>query len=54
MMPDCLHGDEQVIYGDTAYVNTARKEEAEGRGGAMARVTEGYQEAEAQLRGQVV
>jgi IS5 family transposase len=25
VMPECLHGDEQVIYGDKAYVNKARK-----------------------------
>ena len=31
-MPDCLHGEEQVVYGDKAYVNEARKEEAEKRG----------------------
>jgi IS5 family transposase len=32
VMPDCMHGEEQVVYGDKAYVNKARKAEAEARG----------------------
>ena len=32
MMDDCLHGAEQVIYGDKAYVDAQRQEEAQAEG----------------------
>jgi len=32
VMEDCLHGEEQTIYGDKAYANAARREAAESRG----------------------
>jgi IS5 family transposase len=32
VMEDCLHGEEQAIYGDKAYASAERKQEAESRG----------------------
>ena len=32
VMADCLHGDEQVVYGDKAYADTQRQQEAEAQG----------------------
>ena len=32
MMAACLHGEEERIYGDKAYVSAERKAEAEARG----------------------
>jgi IS5 family transposase len=32
IMEDCLHGEEQAIYGDKAYANQARKQSAEAKG----------------------
>ena len=32
IMDDCLHGEEQAIYGDKAYANEARKQAAEENG----------------------
>lgn len=32
VMEDCLHGEEQAIYGDKAYANGERKQEAESQG----------------------
>lgn len=32
VMADCLHGDEQVIYGDKAYADAQRQKEAEAQG----------------------
>ena len=38
VMDECLHGDEQVIYGDKAYVDAQRQADAEAEGGGMARL----------------
>ena len=32
MMDECLHGDEEVIYGDKAYVDAQRQQEAQAEG----------------------
>ena len=32
MMDECLHGDEQVIYGDKAYVDAQRQQDAQAEG----------------------
>ena len=32
MMDDCLHGDEAVIYGDKAYVDAQRQQDAQAEG----------------------
>ena len=32
VMSDCLHGEEEVIYGDKAYVSADRQQEAESEG----------------------
>lgn len=32
MMEECLHGDEQVIYGDKAYVDAQRQQDAQAEG----------------------
>ena len=31
-MDECLHGDEQVIYGDKAYVDSQRQQDAQAEG----------------------
>ena len=32
MMDECLHGDEQAIYGDKAYVDSQRQQDAQAEG----------------------
>ena len=32
IMEDCVHGAEEVIYGDKAYVSAERQQEAESKG----------------------
>ena len=54
-MEACLHGQEQVIYGDKAYADQGRKERAgSGGGGHLAGASQGCARQAPYLRGSVV